>query len=56
VENAYICIISASNRPVVTKFASWVHLTRMQQLSGIWHTFRGHRGQNGQNILGQPGW
>ena len=27
VEKAYICIISASNWPAVTKFASWVRLT-----------------------------
>ena len=49
--NAYICIISASNWPVVTKFAPWVHLTGMQQLPGIWPTFRSQRGHNGQKTF-----
>ena len=50
--NAYIFIISANNWPVVTKFARWVHLTGMQQLSVIWPTFWGHRGQNVQKRFG----
>jgi len=45
-ENAYICISSASNWPVVTKFALWVHLAGMQQMPGILPTFRGDRVHN----------
>jgi len=52
VENAYICIISASNRPAVTKFALWVHLTGMQQLPRFWPTFRDQRGHNKQKHFG----
>ena len=57
VENAYVCIISASKWPTVTKFAPRVHLAGMQQLPGIWPTFRGQRAHNEQkNIVGQPEW
>ena len=35
-ENTHMCIISANYWPTVTKFASQVHVIRVQQLIRLW--------------------